>query len=141
MNTKKTPQNEKEVLIKLLEMSLNDIPETAEEIDELLQEGGLDPEKVRANAVALSEKIHLVNHDWRNSSEQIAKMQQEYEENISKNIDPKPTIIEKIKTLFEQFPSDFSLAHRNLNFDELSEKDLRSILEQMALDIHNKKND
>jgi len=141
MKTKRTPQTEKEVLIALLEMAINNIPETPEEVNELLIEGGLDPEKVRANAIAFSEKIHLLNNDWRISSEKITKMQQEYEENIIKNIDPKPTIIEKIKTLFEQFPSDFSLAHRNLNFDKLSENDLRSILQQMEIDINNKKND
>jgi hypothetical protein len=138
MKTKRTPQNEIEVLIKLLEMEINRIPESKEEIDELLKEGGLDPEKVRANAMALSKKIHQSTKDWREASDEIEKLQREYEENKVNYPYKKETLLERIKSYINLNQLELKHAYRDMNFDELSENDLRSILQQIETVLENK---
>jgi hypothetical protein len=131
MKTTQTPQNENDVLIKLLEMEINRIPESNEEIEELLKEGGLDPEKVRANAVAISKIIHQSTKDWRKAGQEITSFQREYENNKANYSLGKITIIEKIKQLLDHNRAELKFAYRNLDYDELSENDLQSILQQM----------
>jgi hypothetical protein len=134
MKNKKIPQNEKELLIALIKMSIQDVPKTQEDIDELLIDGGLDPKKVRENGAALLRKIKQPAKTWRDTIKDIEKSQIEYDKQKEKYSSyGRQDLLDRINELIQNQTVQIGFAFRNQEIEQMGESDLRSLVQQLEM--------
>jgi hypothetical protein len=132
-NNHLVPQNDDEIVDAFVDLLSEIVPEGREEIEMLLVEAGLDPEKVKQQASSLIKDLRARTPlDWRNRREILEEVRGRHDRAGSDLPSNRQGLLERLSELL----SDLSLkrvhAHyRDRKPEELSDEELRSLVHDL----------
>ncbi len=135
MKEKKAPGTEEELLARLERLFDQLEPDTADEVDIILREAGLDPEEVGARMKAAAERQFAASPlNWRNKARQEVA---EAEARLAKFSSTPTAGQADLRERIERLLRGLSATHRSVaaayhrNLEEATESDLQSLLSEL----------
>jgi hypothetical protein len=127
------PQNDEEIVDAFVDLLSEIVPEDREEIEMLLVEAGLDPEKVRQQASALIKDLRARTPlDWRNRREYLEEVRGRHGRAGSNLPSDRQGLLERLSELLSNPSLKRVHAHyRDRKPEELSDEELRSLVHDL----------
>jgi len=127
------PRNDDEILDAFADLLSEIVPEDREEIETLLIEAGLDPEKVRQEASELVRNLRARTPlDWRNRREILEEVRGRHTEAGSDLPNNRQGLLERLSELLTDPSLKRAHAHyRDRKPEDLSDEELRSLVHDL----------
>jgi hypothetical protein len=134
MNKRQPPATEEELVHAFADLFDEVGPETPEEIDAALREGGHDPDTVAARMKSIAERALARSPlNWRNRAQQELEAERSRLDNVTPILRRgRGEIIAAIQQLLSRLQAhQLAPAHAYRNFDQATDEDLTSLLAEL----------